>query len=252
MPEDSTIIDKTAETLGIDSLIAVEMRSWLVKELGVDLPLLSIIGGDIMRKVLEACRTRIDPQMLPLLQIGGSLPSSSDVQHKERNPEAEASFSQQPPLATAHAQSGTAAVVPRIESIGNDDSEFTKTTAPTRPAPTLGHVSSVGVVPIDAKPDIKPISLANKTPSEHNPSRNSSMNGHDAPYLATSDNSSRDDTNGGRPWQRSSIKGGTVAVRRVSDGSPSGSSELKRTKKNRKFFGRLLSSRRFTSLRGYL
>ncbi|RYP33861.1 hypothetical protein DL767_004591 [Monosporascus sp. MG133] len=51
-------IDKGAPlvTLGIDSLVAVEIRSWFLKELAVDVPVLKILGGaslvDVCRDVL--------------------------------------------------------------------------------------------------------------------------------------------------------------------------------------------------------
>ncbi|KAF9693252.1 hypothetical protein EKO04_008946 [Ascochyta lentis] len=52
MPHDADVIDQTADALGIDSLIAVEMRSWFLKELSIDMPVLKIIGGGTMRDVL--------------------------------------------------------------------------------------------------------------------------------------------------------------------------------------------------------
>lgn len=39
--------------LGIDSLIAVEVRSWFLKELNVDVPVLKVIGG---ASILDICR----------------------------------------------------------------------------------------------------------------------------------------------------------------------------------------------------
>ena len=42
----------THVVLGIDSLVAVEIRSWFLKELNVDVPVLKIIGGD---SIAELC-----------------------------------------------------------------------------------------------------------------------------------------------------------------------------------------------------
>jgi hybrid polyketide synthase/nonribosomal peptide synthetase ACE1 len=64
MPTDATIIDKTAETLGIDSLIAVEVKSWLMKELNVGMPILTIIGGATMRELVVRCIELLDPSMI--------------------------------------------------------------------------------------------------------------------------------------------------------------------------------------------
>ena len=63
MPADATVIEKTAETLGIDSLIALEVKSWLMKELNVDMPILTIIGGATMRELLMRCIEVLDPAM---------------------------------------------------------------------------------------------------------------------------------------------------------------------------------------------
>lgn len=67
MPPDAPVIEQTADTLGIDSLIAVEMRSWFMKELSVDMPVLVIIGGRTMREVLEKALELLDPAMTPSL-----------------------------------------------------------------------------------------------------------------------------------------------------------------------------------------
>lgn len=69
MPADSSILDKSADELGIDSLIAGEMRSWMVKELNIRVPLLVIIGGNNMQHVAKACQSLLDPAMTPLLHI---------------------------------------------------------------------------------------------------------------------------------------------------------------------------------------
>ena len=52
MSPDANVIDQTATALGIDSLVAVEMRSWFMKELNIDMPVLKIIGGGTMREVM--------------------------------------------------------------------------------------------------------------------------------------------------------------------------------------------------------
>jgi hypothetical protein len=65
MPADATIIEKTAEALGIDSLIAIEVKSWLMKELDVGMPILTIIGGATMRELVVRCIEVLDPAMTP-------------------------------------------------------------------------------------------------------------------------------------------------------------------------------------------
>ncbi|KAJ4982700.1 beta-ketoacyl synthase domain-containing protein [Stagonosporopsis vannaccii] len=69
MVSDADVLDQTAEALGIDSLIAVEMKSWLMRELKLDIPVLVIIGGNTMRGVLGHCIQLLDPTMTPLLKL---------------------------------------------------------------------------------------------------------------------------------------------------------------------------------------
>lgn len=55
--------------MGVDSLVAVEMRSWFLKELGVDVPVMKILGGasiaslvdDVLHKLPEELLKRLDP-----------------------------------------------------------------------------------------------------------------------------------------------------------------------------------------------
>lgn len=55
--------------LGIDSLIAVEVRSWFLKELNVDVPVLKVIWGasirDVCRDVLDKLSLTFDGSESP-------------------------------------------------------------------------------------------------------------------------------------------------------------------------------------------
>lgn len=62
-----TIIDMRAEDLGIDSLNAVEIRSWILKELKVDVPVLRILGGSSIRDLLNYILENIPAELVPLL-----------------------------------------------------------------------------------------------------------------------------------------------------------------------------------------
>jgi hypothetical protein len=52
IPCENINIDKPLNALGIDSLVAVEMRSWLLKEFSVDLPIFKLLGG---ASVIDIC-----------------------------------------------------------------------------------------------------------------------------------------------------------------------------------------------------
>ncbi|KAJ5116056.1 Nonribosomal peptide synthetase [Penicillium angulare] len=51
MSVDSVVQDTPLVDVGIDSLIAVEVRSWFLKEVNVDVPVLKVIGGSSIRDI---------------------------------------------------------------------------------------------------------------------------------------------------------------------------------------------------------
>ncbi|ATY61556.1 Acyl transferase acyl hydrolase lysophospholipase [Cordyceps militaris] len=51
---------------GIDSLMAVEVRSWFLKELDVDIPVLRILGGSSINDLLAEAMERIPPALIDL------------------------------------------------------------------------------------------------------------------------------------------------------------------------------------------
>ncbi|KAK2042903.1 putative PKS-NRPS protein [Colletotrichum somersetense] len=54
--------------LGIDSLVGVEIRNWFLKELGADVPVVKVLGGD---SVLQVCTTAARTVMARVLKEGG-------------------------------------------------------------------------------------------------------------------------------------------------------------------------------------
>ncbi|KAF6813397.1 hybrid PKS-NRPS protein, partial [Colletotrichum musicola] len=48
--------------LGIDSLVAVDLRGWFFKELGVSVPVLSILNGESVKTVCQAVLSQYQPQ----------------------------------------------------------------------------------------------------------------------------------------------------------------------------------------------
>ncbi|KAI3109622.1 hypothetical protein CBS147333_5269 [Penicillium roqueforti] len=61
----SSILDKAADELGIDSLNTVEIRSWFLKELKVDIPVLRILGGATIDDILHFALDRLPTEMTP-------------------------------------------------------------------------------------------------------------------------------------------------------------------------------------------
>lgn len=67
-PEQRGITPDTAIVeLGIDSLLAVDMRSWFTKELDLDMPVLKILGGATAYDLVDDAFKRLSPGLIPLL-----------------------------------------------------------------------------------------------------------------------------------------------------------------------------------------
>ncbi|RDW61769.1 uncharacterized protein DSM5745_10441 [Aspergillus mulundensis] len=66
--EQQNVVERVAEELGIDSLNIVEIRSWFLKELKADIPVLRILGGatigDIIRFALEKVPSELVPNLV--------------------------------------------------------------------------------------------------------------------------------------------------------------------------------------------
>ena len=72
--------------LGIDSLVAVEVRSWFLEELNVDVPVLKIIGGDSITELCTKALSRFQckgiwqgPEIEPVTQLAGAKDAPSST-----------------------------------------------------------------------------------------------------------------------------------------------------------------------------
>lgn len=65
---------------GVDSLVAVDIRAWFLKELGVDVPTLKILGGGSIAELIKAALEK-----LPELS-GGDSPKDDEVTRAPRSP----------------------------------------------------------------------------------------------------------------------------------------------------------------------
>ncbi|KAI0817254.1 PKS-NRPS hybrid [Xylaria sp. FL0064] len=65
--ENRVIVDLTADTLGIDSLFAVDIRSWFIKELQIEIPVLKILGGATVGDILETAQSLLSKELTPKL-----------------------------------------------------------------------------------------------------------------------------------------------------------------------------------------
>jgi hybrid polyketide synthase/nonribosomal peptide synthetase ACE1 len=63
--ETDEITNRRAHELGLDSLIAVELRTWFLKELDVDIPILRILGDTPIKDLLHFSLERLPGDMIP-------------------------------------------------------------------------------------------------------------------------------------------------------------------------------------------
>ncbi|RAL07361.1 ketoacyl-synt-domain-containing protein [Aspergillus homomorphus CBS 101889] len=54
--------------VGVDSLTAVDLRTWFVKELGVDVPVLQLLGGSSIDALASEAAGKLDPMLVPQLK----------------------------------------------------------------------------------------------------------------------------------------------------------------------------------------
>ena len=82
-PADLEIGSQSADALGIDSLVAVDLRSWFMKQLNVDMPVLKILSGASIGELLERTQELLDPALIP--NMGGE-PSADNKKSTVKNP----------------------------------------------------------------------------------------------------------------------------------------------------------------------
>ena len=58
------------DELGIDSLIAVDIRSWFMKTLDVNIPVLKILSGCSVDELINIAMEKLDPQLIPDVASG--------------------------------------------------------------------------------------------------------------------------------------------------------------------------------------
>lgn len=61
----ANILAANAEGTGIDSLVAVEIRSWFQKETGVDVPVLKILGGATITELINFAHEKLSADATP-------------------------------------------------------------------------------------------------------------------------------------------------------------------------------------------
>ncbi|KAF2820849.1 hypothetical protein CC86DRAFT_360096 [Ophiobolus disseminans] len=69
--------DTAIVELGVDSLLAVDIRAWFTKELDLDMPVLKILGGATVQELVDDAVGRLDSQLVPKLARDGEKQTTS-------------------------------------------------------------------------------------------------------------------------------------------------------------------------------
>lgn len=142
----------TADTLGIDSLVAVDIRSWFIKELQVEVPVLKILSGATVDDIIAQAQKLLPKELIPKFDEKATglskprersepaaAPPASPVQKQEP-------IKAKPEKATAPAPAPAPAVAPPVQKVDKS--------APPTKIETAPHTSKSAMsvlIPADDK-----------------------------------------------------------------------------------------------------
>ena len=129
------ILDMSPDELGVDSLNAVDFRSWFLKELSVDVPVLKIFNASSIRALLVFVASGLPSSLIPKVKENGMT----------KSPESPASLPSSQPMSTSPPLSLQSPLSdPRTE--GTDDVK----TFHLEYVPSVNHASSTSSASIKA------------------------------------------------------------------------------------------------------
>ncbi|KAI5865338.1 putative polyketide synthase [Durotheca rogersii] len=83
---DDELMASRSSEIGLDSLVSVDIRSWFLKNLQVNIPVLKIMGNDTMANMVQLAVDSIPADLLPLLAGGeDSTSESADATSDDRS-----------------------------------------------------------------------------------------------------------------------------------------------------------------------
>lgn len=107
LPEGSVNISRPIIDLGIDSLVAVEIRTWFLKELGADIPVVKILGGDTIEQVSTLATKKL---MAKIMEARSSQPT--DDNQRKSDPKKPTSTPQPPEIQAPKPVVSAASLIP--------------------------------------------------------------------------------------------------------------------------------------------
>lgn len=73
----ATLLESNADDLGVDSLVAVEIRSWFLKELDIEMPVLKILGGATVQDMVTFAIEKVSADNNITACLDDTAPSAS-------------------------------------------------------------------------------------------------------------------------------------------------------------------------------
>ncbi|KAJ5928189.1 hypothetical protein N7466_007145 [Penicillium verhagenii] len=152
------ILDLSPDELGVDSLVAVDLRSWFIKEIAVDMPVLKIFNAASIRDLLQSAANMIPEGLIPGVtkdeegvskapalvipsasQIGSSAPDSTqDTPTSDSSEEAVAFHLENVP--SVEGKSGTSVISGRAGDSSSDHNDESSSSASS-----VGDAADVGL-----------------------------------------------------------------------------------------------------------
>ncbi|KAJ5247638.1 hypothetical protein N7468_002621 [Penicillium chermesinum] len=82
-----SVLELTPDELGVDSLVAVDLRSWFLKELAVDMPMLKIFSAGSISELLESSIDMVPAHLIPKVKLNTKTdePPSKDADSRFLN-----------------------------------------------------------------------------------------------------------------------------------------------------------------------
>ncbi|KAI3401844.1 hypothetical protein diail_8222 [Diaporthe ilicicola] len=118
-PEEQGITPETTIVeLGVDSLLAVDMRTWFTKELDLDMPVLKILGGATVSDLVEDAVKRLSPELVP--NVVRAAPAEAAGDEKKEEPAAASALAEADQ--SFRDSSETAQVIDEKTNMGTSDS----------------------------------------------------------------------------------------------------------------------------------
>ena len=127
--DQSRLLDSGADDLGVDSLVAVDIRAWFLKELEIDMPVLKILGGATLADLLSFAVEKIPEHLKPNALTGGEAVKVNHGEMRINAPNPPVTESNTMRASSESESSDTASTGPK--DVAFEDREHSMTSSPS-------------------------------------------------------------------------------------------------------------------------